>query len=114
MATLQAVGISASHYIGHSAADGDNSIPDEQNINQADMDTSSSSLEDISDTTPDNSEPLSFFYDCETIGCSFHNDYIMELASVLVVPDNVDISKPHFNSLCHTSCHIIQNGLYMC
>ena len=114
MATLQAVGISVSHYTGHSAKDDDNSISDEQNIDQADMDTSSPSFEDISDAIPDDSEPLLFFYDCETTGGSFHNDHIMEVASVVAVPDNVDISKQDFNSLCHTSRHIIQKGLYMC
>lgn len=46
-------------------------------------------------------------------GRSFHNDHIIELVSVVIVPDNVDISKPDFNSLCHTSCRIVQKDLYI-
>ena len=36
----------------------------------------------------------------------------MELASVVIVPDDISISKPSFTSLCHTSCRIVQKGLY--
>ena len=122
MATLQAVGVSVSHYTGYSVSD-DNCIPDEQ-IDTADTncipdeqidtaDTPIPLLQDTSDATPDEGELL-FLYDCETTRGSSHNDHIMELASMVIVSDDVNISKPHFTSLCNTSRHIVQKGLYVC
>ena len=48
--------------------------------------------------------------DCETTGGSCHKDHIMEIASVLIASDDVNISKADFTSLCHMSRHIVQKG----
>ena len=118
MATLQAVGVTVSHYTGHSASDDNNSTPDENftpdehTVDIADIHTPNLILEDTSNVSSDEGEFLLFLYDCETTGGSFHNDHIMELASVVIPPDDTRISKPSFTSLCHTSRIIIQKGLY--
>lgn len=114
MTTLQAVGVTVSHYTGHSVSesDDDNCTPEEQ-AHTVDIEMHTPNplvLEDNSDVTPDDGERLLFFYDCETTGGSCHNDHIMEIASVVIPPDDVNISKPHFASLCHTSRHIVQKG----
>ena len=84
MATLQAVGVSISHYTGQSICDDDDSAPDEQTIDMENMHTPGLLLDDTSDAIPDEGELLLFLYDCETTGGSFHNDHIMELASVVI------------------------------
>lgn len=125
MATLQAVGVTVSHYTGHSASDDDNStpddnctqndncIPDEHTVDIADIHTPNLILEDTLDVSSHEGKLLLFLYDCETTGGSFHNDHIMELASVVIAPDDISISKPSFTSLCHTSRRIVQKGLYI-
>ena len=124
MATLQAVGFTVSHYTGHSVAEDDNGTSDDNGtpddncttdqhtVDIADIHTPNSLLKDTLDASSDEGERLLFLYDCETTGGSFHNDHIMELASVVIVPDDISISKPSFTSLCHTSRRIVQKGLY--
>lgn len=47
---------------------------------------------------------LLFFYDCETTGLSHYEDHIIEIASEVIVPDDLSsITKTEFSSLCHTS-----------
>ena len=50
-------------------------------------------------------KPLLFLYDCETTGFSYYgSDRIIEIASTILVPDNVpDITDSEFSSLCYTS-----------
>ena len=116
MTTLQAVGFSTSAYGSHSATE-DNDANDSNDINAsddtdlADHDAPPSPLtDDATDLTPDNSNPLLFFYDCETTGGSHHQDHIMEIASEVLLPDDVTITKSEFTSLCHTSRHIVRKG----
>ena len=113
MATLQAVGVSVSHYTGHSVSESDDNCTPEEQADTVDIDMhtpNSPVLEDTADVIPDDGERLLFFYDCETTGGSCHKDHIMEIASVVIAPDDVNISKPEFTSLCHTSRHIVQKG----
>ena len=111
MATLQAVGVSVSHYNGHSVSESDDDNCSLEEQVDIDMHTPDPSvLEETSDVSPVDGESLLFFYDCETTGGSFHKDHIMEIASVVIAPDDVNISKPDFTSLCHTSRHIVQKG----
>ena len=65
------------------------------------------STESCSSTAPAafDQKPLLFLYDCETTGLSCYNDHIIEIASIVLVPDNApaSITKSKFSSLCHTS-----------
>ena len=49
--------------------------------------------------------PLLFLYDCETTGLNCRYDHIIEIASVVLVPDNAaaSVTKSDFSSLCYTS-----------
>ena len=62
------------------------------------------------DITPDDCDPLYFFYDCETTGGSYYRDHIIEVAASVLVPDGLDITITQFSSLCHTSRHIARKG----
>ena len=50
-------------------------------------------------------KPLLFLYDCEATGLNCYCDHIIEIASVVLVPDKApaSITKSEFSSLCHTS-----------
>ena len=49
-------------------------------------------------------KPLLFLYDCETTGLNCYEDRIIEIASVVLVPDNApSITQAKFSSLCYTS-----------
>ena len=51
-----------------------------------------------------------FLYDCETTGGSHYNDHIIEIGSVVIVPDNLSVTQTEFSSLCHTSHRICSKG----
>ena len=53
-------------------------------------------LDDGVDVTANDSEPLLFFYDCETTGRSYHRDHIIEVAATVVVPDGLHITSTQF------------------
>lgn len=91
-----------------------NDINTSDDIELTDHDAPSSPLIDVADMTPENSNPLLFFYDCETTGGSHHQDYIMEIASEVLLLDNITITKSEFASLCHTSRRIVQKGSNLC
>lgn len=59
--------------------------------------------------SPDGKQLL-FFYDCETTGLSYHCERIIEIASAVIVPANVSITKTEFSSLCYTSHRINPKG----
>jgi len=60
-------------------------------------------------------KPLLFIYDCETTGGGHLWDHIMEVGSVVSIPDGVSISNTEFSSLCHISQHITRQGsFYFC
>ena len=62
------------------------------------------------DPTVESSKPLLFLYDCETTGESHLRDHIMDVGSVVLIPDGVSITTTEFCSLCHTSRHICRQG----
>jgi len=47
---------------------------------------------------PDSGEPLIFIYDCETTGGSHVVDHIIEIAAMVLVPDEVHITKLEFST----------------
>ena len=49
---------------------------------------------------------LLLLYDCETTGLSHYVEHIIEIASVVIVPDNSTITQTEFSSLCYTPRHI--------
>ena len=64
----------------------------------------------LQSTNPLNRRQLLFLYDCETTGLSHYYDRIIEIASVVIVPDNLTITQAEFSSLCHTSHRICSGG----
>ena len=70
---------------------------------------------DSSATDPnlDNSKPLLFFYNCETTGGSHLQDHIIEVGSVVEIPEGASITTAEFSSLCHTSQHIVHQSLVL-
>ena len=70
---------------------------------------------DSSTTDPilDNGKPLLFFYDCETTGGSHLRDHIIEVGSAVKIPEEASIITAKFSSLCHTSRHIVHQGLVL-
>ena len=59
-------------------------------------------------TTPldDGRKQLLFLYDCETTGGSHYEEHIIEIASAVMAPDELSITKMEFTSLCYTSRRI--------
>ena len=64
----------------------------------------------LQNTNSLNRKQLLFLYKCETTGLSHYDDHIIEIASVVIVPDSLTISQTEFSSLCHTSHHICTDG----
>ena len=85
----------------------DNRPPDDRLPDNCDDDVQ---LDDGVDVTPNDSEPLLFFYDCETTEGSYHCDLIIEVAATMVVLNGFNITNTQFSSLCHTSHHIARKG----
>ena len=73
---------------------------------------STGNLLTMSSAIPLDGKQLLFLYDCETTGGSHYDEHIIEIASVVIVPDdlNVSITKTEFTSLCHTSRRIHPMG----
>ena len=113
MATLQYVGIDTSLYTSQTAVQpdlldsDDNRPPDDRLLDDCDDDVQ---LDDGVDVTPNDSEPILFFYDCKTTRGSYHRDHIIEVAATVAVPDGLHITSTQFSSLCHASHHIARKG----
>ena len=114
MVTLEAVGICTSTYSGDMAIEEpvpeDSAIEDTENVQYYDEEPGN--LLCSSSTISLDGKHLLFFYDCETTGWSHHNDHIIEIASSVMVPDNVSVSTTEFSYLCRTSRHIAAIGIY--
>lgn len=54
----------------------------------------------------DDGKQLLFLYDCETTAGSHYDEHIIEIASAVMAPDKLSITKMEFTSLCHTSRRI--------
>ena len=64
---------------------------------------------------PEFSEPLDgklllFMYDCESTGSTIYQDDIVEIAAVILAPDDVTISETSFSQLCKTSLPVSTVG----
>ena len=108
MATLQDLGIDTSLYTSHTAVQSNPYDSDEDPVD--DCDEPVEQFDNSVDVTPNDGNPVLFFYDCETTGGSYHRDHITEVAAIMIVPDGVDITNTQFSSLCHTSRHIARKG----
>ena len=64
----------------------------------------------INPATVKNGCPMYFIFDCETTGGNHLQDHIMEIGSLVLIPDGVSISTVEFSSLCHTSQNIVHQG----
>lgn len=114
MLTLEAVGICTATYNADTAAEDTVAedarvVADVDNVQFFDEDQTENLLSSSSTVSPDGKQLL-FFYDCETTGGSHYNDHIMEIASTVMVPDNLSISTTEFSYLCRTSRHIAAVG----
>ena len=125
MVTLQAVGVTTSTYSSDTALEGDTTVESGTLIesNTVDAEDTVSDEEPFSpvpagtfatDPTVNNSQPLLFLYDCETTGGNHLRDHIMEVGSVVLVPEGVLITTTEFSSLCFTSQHIVRQGFLFC
>ena len=119
MVTLQAVGVTTSTYSCDTALEDDTALEtdtvlegdtdvmfDEKLLSTIPADSSAT------DPTMNSGKPLLFFYDCETTGGSHLRDHIMEVGSVVVVPEGAMVTTAEFSSLCHTSQHIVRQGSF--
>ena len=68
----------------------------------------------INPATVENGHPLLFIFDCETTGGNHLQDHIIEIGSLVLIPNGVSISTVEFSSLCHTSQEIVHQGTYTC
>ena len=104
MVTMQAVGLPTSSYVANTALETEDKPSDDEPENPITI------VSHATGPTIENGKPLLFIYDCETTGGSHLRDHIMELGSVVSIPDGVSISNSEFSSLCHTSLHITRQG----
>ena len=107
MVTLQTSGIITSSYSTDSALEEDTV---EVERLEPDEELDDTFVNAATDSTVESGKPLLFMYDCETTGGSHLQDHIMEVGSVVLVPDGVSITTTEFSSLCHTSQHIARQG----
>ena len=119
MVTLQAVGITTSSYSANTALEvdttpeGDGAETEEDLVDEAEPVSPVRTDSSTTDPILDNGKPLLFFYDCETTGGSHLRDHIIEVGSVVEIPEGASITTTEFSSLCHTSLHIVRQGLVL-
>ena len=109
MITMQAVGLPTSSYVADTALERDDRSSDEE-LDDDEPDNPITIVNHATGPTVENGKPLLLIYDCETTGGSHLRDHIMEVGSVVLIPDGVSISNAEFSSLCHTSLHITRQG----
>ena len=109
MVTMQAVGLPTLSYVADTALERDDRSSDEE-LDDDEPDNPITIVNHATGPTVENGKPLLFIYDCETTGGSHLCDHIMEVGSVVSIPDGVSISNAEFSSLCHTSLHITRQG----
>ena len=108
MVTMHAFGNSTSIYAG------DTAIPecDDDDDDEAVEDQQQNEVTPFENITADSNtctgKRLLFMYDCETTGGSFYQDHIMEIGSIVIIPDGVSISNEELCSLCHTSRYVVR------
>ena len=109
MVTLESVGLPTSSYGTDTALEVDDTGMDKYTSDDK-PDSPITFVNSATAPTVEDSEPLLFIYDCETTGGSHLRDHIMEVGSMVSIPDGVSISNAEFSSLCHTSLHIARQG----
>ena len=110
MVTLQAVGVATSFYSTDTALDVDDM---DRYASNDEPDNPITFINPATGPTVETGKPLLFIYDCETTGGSHLRDHVMEIGSVVSIPDGVSISNTEFSSLCHTSQHITRQGSFL-
>ena len=109
MVTLQTSTIITSSYSTDSALEEDTVEVDRLELDE-EVDNPITFVNAATDSTVESGKPLLFMYDCETTGGSHLWDHIMEVGSVVLVPDGVSITTTEFSSVFHTSQHITRQG----
>ena len=120
--TLQAVGVGTGSY------DGDSALPSQaqpegiEDIHSYDQDDDNASCYSFDNGTVSSDEPRSsksddsgnypviFLYDCEATGGNFHNDHIIEVASLVIEPDGVSVTEIFHCTMPRSSRHICKIG----
>ena len=119
MLTLQAVGVGTAFYDGDSAVQSEVQAEDDGGDEYHNDDAVASCSDDAimfleeseSPSSDDNgSSPVLFLYDCEATGGSIYKDHIIEVASLVIEPDDASVSVKSFSSLCRSSRHICKIG----
>ena len=109
MVTMQAVGLPTSSYVADTALETEDKPSDDESEDD-EPENPITIVSHATGPTIENGKPLLFIYDCKTTGGSHLRDHIMEVGSVVSIPDGVSISNSEFSSLCHTSLHITCQG----
>ena len=113
MQRLRAVGHATGHYMGNGQGD----IEDDDSVSPAisevrlHEDISESVINTEQDADSAVSQPLLFFYDCETTGLSIYDDHITEIAAKPIGISGFSVNMPSFSSLVHTPRNIPRKGL---
>ena len=109
MVTLQAMGLPTSTYSADTALEADDTDIDKY-ISDEEQDNPITFVDHPTGSPIENGNPLLFIYDCETIGGNHLRDHIMEVGSLVSIPDGVSIHNAEFSSLCYTSQRIVRQG----
>lgn len=128
MLTLQAVGVGTGFYNGDSAVQPETQGEDpgtdvahdddaETDVDHNDAgcynsDNDTMPLDEPTSSSSNNSgsNPVLFLYDCEATGGSIHKDHIIEVASLVIEPEDTSVSEKSFSALCRSSRHICKIG----
>ena len=109
MVTLQAASIVTSSYSTNTVLE-DDDVDMDVFASDEEPDNTITFVSSATGPTIESGKPLLFIYDCETTGGSHLRDHIMEVGSLVSIPDGISISNTEFSSLCHTSQHIARQG----
>ena len=66
-------------------------------------------LEESLSSDNSRSYPVLFIYDCKVTGVNIYKDHIIEVALLVIEPNDVSVSIASFSLLCR-SCHICKIG----
>ena len=110
MFLLQNAGVSTAQYQSDSAIPLDEVGEQVQTDDVSDNEPYFEDLNEFVECTEPDGDPLLFAYDCEATGGSFYADHIIEMAAVVIAPDNATVTETSFSQLCKTSRPICARG----
>jgi len=103
MFLLQNAGVSTARYQSDSAIPLDEVGEQVQAGDISDNEPRFEDLDEFLECTEPDGDPLLFAFDCEATGGSFYVDHIIEMAAVVIAPDNVIVTETSFSQLCKAS-----------